>query len=159
VNANVFWLQLEGDVVAIGKKGKRNAAEDAREHGLAFKLGQASRAGIEGTLSFVKTLPASPSLLQQGVVALRGDHRVRRSSRTTCWSLPKAVADELNPQARSTPGGFDEDGPGSRCALRGRGSRRTPNSVAKPQIRAFAILSRDPPSRSTSSASAMLNGI
>ena len=48
--------QLESsiDVVAIGKKGKRTAAEDAREHSLAFKLGQAFRAGIEGTISFVK---------------------------------------------------------------------------------------------------------
>ena len=48
--------ELEGDidVVAICKKGKRTAAEDAREHSLAFKLGQAFRAGIEGTISFVK---------------------------------------------------------------------------------------------------------
>ena len=48
--------QLEDriDVVAIGKKGKRTPAEDEREHCLAFKLGQAFRAGIEGTISFVK---------------------------------------------------------------------------------------------------------
>ena len=42
------------DVVAVGKKGKRSAAEDDREHSLAFKLGQAFRAGIEGTISFLK---------------------------------------------------------------------------------------------------------
>ncbi|MHC4819825.1 MAG: ISNCY family transposase [Planctomycetota bacterium] len=41
-------------VVAIGKKGKRSAEEDVREHSLAFKLGQAFRAGIEGSISFVK---------------------------------------------------------------------------------------------------------
>lgn len=48
--------ELEGtvDVVAIGKKGKRTPLEDVREHSLAFKLGQAFRAGIEGTISFVK---------------------------------------------------------------------------------------------------------
>lgn len=47
-------LEKKIDVVAIGKKGKRTAKEDAREHSLAFKLGQAFRAGIEGTISFVK---------------------------------------------------------------------------------------------------------
>jgi IS5 family transposase len=47
-------LEKDIDVVAIGKKGKRSPEEDAREHSLAFKLGQAFRAGIEGTISFVK---------------------------------------------------------------------------------------------------------
>lgn len=47
-------LESSIDVVAIGKKGKRTSDEDAREHSLAFKLGQAFRAGIEGTISFVK---------------------------------------------------------------------------------------------------------
>jgi IS5 family transposase len=47
-------LEKKIDVVAIGKKGKRTPEEDAREHSLAFKLGQAFRAGIEGTISFVK---------------------------------------------------------------------------------------------------------
>ena len=42
------------DVVAIGKKGKRAPFENEREHSLAFKLGQAFRAGIEGTISFLK---------------------------------------------------------------------------------------------------------
>lgn len=51
------WLVELGssiDVVAIGKLGKRTRAEDEREHSLAFKLGQAFRAGIEGTISFLK---------------------------------------------------------------------------------------------------------
>lgn len=47
-------LEKRIDVVAIGKKGKRTPSEDAREHSLAFKLGQAFRSGIEGTISFVK---------------------------------------------------------------------------------------------------------
>lgn len=42
------------DVVAICKKGKLTPREHAREHSLAFKLGQAFRAGIEGTISFLK---------------------------------------------------------------------------------------------------------
>lgn len=42
------------DVVAIGKKGKRNDQEFEREHSLAFKLGYAFRAGIEGSISFLK---------------------------------------------------------------------------------------------------------
>ena len=42
------------DVVAIGKKGKRSHEETAREHSIAFKLGQAFRSGIEGTISYLK---------------------------------------------------------------------------------------------------------
>ncbi len=41
-------------VVAIGKKGQRTQSELEREHSLAFKLGHAFRAGIEGTISFLK---------------------------------------------------------------------------------------------------------
>jgi IS5 family transposase len=41
-------------VVGICKKGKRNAAEEEREHAPAFKLAQKFRAGIEGTISFLK---------------------------------------------------------------------------------------------------------
>ncbi|MCA8975872.1 MAG: ISNCY family transposase [Planctomycetes bacterium] len=47
-------LETTIDVVAIGKKGKRTPIEEEREHSLAFKLGQAFRAGIEGTISFLK---------------------------------------------------------------------------------------------------------
>ena len=43
------------DVVAVSKKGKRTVAEDEREHSLAFRLGQAFRAGIEGTISYLPT--------------------------------------------------------------------------------------------------------
>lgn len=40
--------------VSIGKKGSRNEAERAREHSLAFRLGQKFRAGVEGTISYLK---------------------------------------------------------------------------------------------------------
>jgi transposase, IS5 family len=41
-------------VVAIGKKGKRSEAEIERESSVAYKEGQRFRAGIEGTISFLK---------------------------------------------------------------------------------------------------------
>jgi len=41
-------------VVAIGKKGKRSDEETEREHSLAFRLGQAFRAGVEGSIAFLK---------------------------------------------------------------------------------------------------------
>lgn len=40
--------------VAIGKKGRRTKAETAREHTIAFRLGQKFRAGVEGTISYLK---------------------------------------------------------------------------------------------------------
>ena len=42
------------DVVAIGKKGRRSEAEIEREHSDAFRAGQRFRAGIEGSISFLK---------------------------------------------------------------------------------------------------------
>jgi IS5 family transposase len=47
-------LEENIEVVAIGKKGKRNAEQTERETSRAFKLGQKFRAGIEGTISFLK---------------------------------------------------------------------------------------------------------
>jgi IS5 family transposase len=41
-------------LVAIGKKGKRSAEETEREHSPAFRAAQRFRAGIEGTISFLK---------------------------------------------------------------------------------------------------------
>lgn len=40
--------------VSIGKKGNRNEAERAREHSATFRLGQMFRAGVEGTISYLK---------------------------------------------------------------------------------------------------------
>ncbi len=41
-------------VVSIPKMGKRNKVEDRRESQLAFKLAQAFRSGVEGTISYLK---------------------------------------------------------------------------------------------------------
>ena len=42
------------NVVAIAKKGKRSPEEIEREHGADFRSGQRFRAGVEGTISFLK---------------------------------------------------------------------------------------------------------
>ena len=42
------------DVVSIGKKGRRSPEEEARESSAAFKLAQAFRSGVEGTISYLK---------------------------------------------------------------------------------------------------------
>jgi IS5 family transposase len=47
-------LEKKIDLVAIAKKGARTDEEVAREHSFAFKLAQAFRAGIEGSISFLK---------------------------------------------------------------------------------------------------------
>jgi IS5 family transposase len=44
------------EVVAIPKKGHRDATEDRRERDPRFKLAQRFRAGIEGSISFLKRL-------------------------------------------------------------------------------------------------------
>jgi IS5 family transposase len=41
-------------VVAIGKKGKRTKEETARENDPLFRLAQRFRAGVEGSISFLK---------------------------------------------------------------------------------------------------------
>ncbi len=50
--------ELEEDIelVSIGKKGSRTAEEIARESSFVFKLAQAFRAGIEGSISFLKRM-------------------------------------------------------------------------------------------------------
>ena len=40
--------------VSIGKKGSRTDQERAREHTVAFRLGQKFRAGVEGSISYLK---------------------------------------------------------------------------------------------------------
>jgi IS5 family transposase len=42
------------DVVSIPKKGRRNSAEEEREHDPLFKIAQRFRAGVEGSISFLK---------------------------------------------------------------------------------------------------------
>ena len=50
----LYELEEKIPVVAICKKGKRNAEEEEREHSPAFKMAQKFRAGIEGSISFLK---------------------------------------------------------------------------------------------------------
>jgi len=47
-------LEARVPVVAIGKKGRRTLQETEREHDPLFRLAQRFRAGIEGTISFLK---------------------------------------------------------------------------------------------------------
>ena len=47
-------LEKKIDVVAIGKMGPKTERDDERERSMAFKVGQAFRAGIEGSISFLK---------------------------------------------------------------------------------------------------------
>lgn len=47
-------LEEEIEVVSIGKKGSRTEEEKDRETSTAFKMGQRFRAGIEGSISFLK---------------------------------------------------------------------------------------------------------
>ena len=50
------FAKLDGDVeiIAIPKKGRRNKVETEREHEPEFRIAQAFRAGVEGSISFLK---------------------------------------------------------------------------------------------------------
>lgn len=54
------------DVVSIGKKGKRTVEETAREHSYLFRLGQKFRAGIEGSISFLKRMLGLDKCMSKG---------------------------------------------------------------------------------------------
>lgn len=47
-------LRWQIDLVSIAKKGNRTEEERAHERGLPFRLAQAFRAGVEGSISFLK---------------------------------------------------------------------------------------------------------
>jgi IS5 family transposase len=47
-------LEQEIETVSICKKGRRTKVETLREHGDAFQVGQAFRAGVEGSISVLK---------------------------------------------------------------------------------------------------------
>ena len=47
-------LEKKVAMVSIGKLGRRTSEETEREHDLLFRLAQRFRAGIEGTISFLK---------------------------------------------------------------------------------------------------------
>ena len=52
--AAIDRLQRKVSMVSIAKKGRRNSEETQREHDPLFRLAQRFRAGIEGTISFLK---------------------------------------------------------------------------------------------------------
>lgn len=52
--AKINELEEEIEIVSIAKSGKRTEEETSREKSKAFKLGQRFRAGVEGSISFLK---------------------------------------------------------------------------------------------------------
>jgi IS5 family transposase len=54
--AAVKRLETRVTMVSIGKKGRRTHAETEREHDPLFRLAQRFRAGVEGTISFLKRM-------------------------------------------------------------------------------------------------------
>ena len=54
--------------VCVPKKGRRNEEEVKKEHSRWFKLGQAFRAGIEGTISVLKRVYGLWRCLREGWV-------------------------------------------------------------------------------------------
>ena len=52
--------------VCVPKKGRRNEEEEKREHSRWFKLAQAFRAGIEGTISVLKRVFGLWRCLREG---------------------------------------------------------------------------------------------
>lgn len=66
----LYELEEKIPVVAICKKGKRNAKERKREHALAFRLAQKFRAGIEGSISYLKRTLGLGKCLYRGFQTL-----------------------------------------------------------------------------------------
>ena len=65
--AMVTALQALGvKQVCVPKKGRRNAEEEQREHSRWFKVAQAFRAGIEGTISVLKRVFGLERCLREG---------------------------------------------------------------------------------------------
>lgn len=54
------------DVVSIPKKGRRNKTEELREHEPLFRLAQAFRAGVEGSISFLKRVLGLARCMNKG---------------------------------------------------------------------------------------------
>jgi len=63
----------EIEVIAIGKKGKRTEEEEAFETSPLFRLGQRFRAGIEGTISFLKRILGLARSLRKGLEHYKAD--------------------------------------------------------------------------------------
>lgn len=58
--------EKEIEMYAVGKRGRRNETEEAREHSLLFKAAQAFRAGIEGSISVLKRVYGLKRCLSKG---------------------------------------------------------------------------------------------
>lgn len=54
-------------VVSIGKKGRRTEEETAREHSRPFKMAQRFRAGIEGSIAFLKSVFGMWRCMNKGI--------------------------------------------------------------------------------------------
>ena len=54
--AAIDRLQKKVPMVSIAKKGRRTPEETEREHDLLFRIAQRFRAGVEGTISFLKRM-------------------------------------------------------------------------------------------------------
>lgn len=61
-------VEQDVDLVAIGKKGNRTPEERERETDVLFKLAQRFRAGIEGSISFLKRCMRLGRCFNQGIV-------------------------------------------------------------------------------------------
>jgi IS5 family transposase len=65
--AAVAEVEKQGvEELCAPKKGRRNEEEEKREHSKWFKLGQAFRAGIEGTISALKRAFGLGRCLREG---------------------------------------------------------------------------------------------
>jgi len=59
-------MPAEIEIVSIPKKGRRTAAEKEREHDPLFRLAQAFRAGVEGSISFLKRILGLTRCMNKG---------------------------------------------------------------------------------------------
>lgn len=59
-------LSLDVKIVSIPKKGRRTDAETERKHDALFRMGQAFRAGVEGSISFLKRVLSLGRCMRKG---------------------------------------------------------------------------------------------
>ncbi len=89
-------------VVSIAKTGGRTDEETARERSLAFKLGQQFRAGVEGTISFLKRALGMWRCLNKGWDTIARPS-ARPSSRTTSWFWRGTTVERCSHMALRNP--------------------------------------------------------
>ena len=71
--ARIAALEEKVALVAIGKKGRRNQEELERERDPAFKLAQRFRAGIEGSISFLKRVLGLARCMYKGFESFKAN--------------------------------------------------------------------------------------